>query len=94
VPEGVENNKGNIYISSTSPSNVVRAYYDQFQRDFSVFLKCRAEELVEGGRMVLTFLGRGSDDPFSRDGCYIWELIATTLNDMVLQFPRRSYKED
>ncbi|RDX61613.1 Salicylate carboxymethyltransferase, partial [Mucuna pruriens] len=86
VPEGVENNKGNIYISSTSPSNVVRAYYDQFQRDFSVFLKCRADELVEGGRMVLTILGRRSDDSYSTDGgCIIWELMATALNDMRLQ---------
>ncbi|XP_020229915.1 salicylate carboxymethyltransferase isoform X1 [Cajanus cajan] len=85
VPEGVDNNKGNIYISSTSPSNVVRAYYEQFQTDFSHFLKCRAEELVEGGRMVLTILGRRSDDPSSKDGCYIWELMAKALNDMVLE---------
>ncbi|KAK7386542.1 hypothetical protein VNO78_26851 [Psophocarpus tetragonolobus] len=85
VPEGVENNRSNIYIGSTSPTNVVRAYYQQFQRDFSVFLKCRAEELVEGGRMVLTILGRKSDDPSSKEGCYIWELMATALNDMVLQ---------
>ncbi|CAJ1942507.1 unnamed protein product [Sphenostylis stenocarpa] len=83
VPEGLDNNKGNIYLNRTSPSNVVRAYYDQFQRDFCLFLKCRAEELVEGGRMVLTFLGRRNDDPCSKDGCYIWELMATALNDMV-----------
>ena len=63
----------------------MRAYYEQYQRDFSLFLKCRAEELVEGGRMVLTFLGRRSDDPSSKDGCYIWELLATALSDMVLQ---------
>lgn len=85
VPEGVDNNKGKVYISSTSPSNVVRAYYEQFQTDFSHFLKCRAEELVEGGRMVLTILGRRSDDPSSKDGCYIWELMAKALNDMVLE---------
>ncbi|KAJ1420771.1 SAM dependent carboxyl methyltransferase [Sesbania bispinosa] len=85
VPEGVENNRGNIYMASTSPSNVIKAYYKQFQRDFSYFLKCRAEEVVEGGRMVLTFLGRRSDDPCSKECCYIWELMATALNDMVLQ---------
>nr|UMB49619.1 salicylic acid methyltransferase [Phaseolus vulgaris] len=85
VPEGVNNNKGNIYLGRTSPSSVVRAYYDQFQRDFSLFLKCRAEELVEGGRMALTFLGRRNEDPCSKDGCYIWELMASALNDMVSQ---------
>ncbi|KAG4941312.1 hypothetical protein JHK87_045183 [Glycine soja] len=85
VPEVVDNNRGNVYIGSTSPTNVARAYYEQFQRDFSLFLKFRAEELVKGGRMVLTFLGRRSDDPSSKNGGYIWELMATALNDMVLQ---------
>ncbi|KAK7250896.1 hypothetical protein RIF29_33655 [Crotalaria pallida] len=85
VPDCVENNKGNIYMSSTSPLNVLKAYYEQFQRDFSTFLKCRAEEVVEGGRMVLTFLGRRSVDRSSKECCYIWELMATALNDMVVK---------
>ena len=85
MPDGVENNKGNIYMASTSPPNVLKAYYEQFQRDFSFFLKCRAEEMVEGGRMVLTFLGRKSDDPSSKECCYIWELLAVALSDMVLE---------
>ncbi|PNX87489.1 salicylate O-methyltransferase-like protein, partial [Trifolium pratense] len=85
VPNGVDNNKGNISMASTSPSNVLEAYYKQFQRDFSIFLNCRAEELVEGGRMVLTCLGRKSDDPSSKEGCYILELLAMVLNEMVLQ---------
>ncbi|CAJ2635633.1 unnamed protein product [Trifolium pratense] len=72
-------------MASTSPSNVLEAYYKQFQRDFSIFLNCRAEELVEGGRMVLTCLGRKSDDPSSKEGCYILELLAMVLNEMVLQ---------
>ncbi|KHN00521.1 Salicylate O-methyltransferase [Glycine soja] len=71
VPEGIDNNKGNIYIGSTSPSNVPRAYYEQFQKDFSVFLKCRAEEIVEGGRMVLTVMGRRSGDPSSKGGYWL-----------------------
>ncbi|MED6181197.1 S-adenosyl-L-methionine:benzoic acid/salicylic acid carboxyl methyltransferase 3 [Stylosanthes scabra] len=85
VPEGVENNKGNIYMSSTSPLNVFEAYYEQFQRDFSSFLKCRAQEVVEGGCMVLTFLGRRSDDPSSKECCYIWQLLAMALNEMVAE---------
>ncbi|XP_014519624.1 salicylate carboxymethyltransferase-like [Vigna radiata var. radiata] len=83
VPEGVENNKGNIYMSSTSPSNVLKAYYEQYQKDFSLFLKCRGEEMVEGGRMVLTILGRRSHDRSSKECCYIWELLARALNHMV-----------
>lgn len=83
VPNGIENNKGNICVWSTSPQNVVEAYYEQFQKDFSLFLKCRAVELVEGGCMVLTLQGRKSDDPLTKDCFYIWRLLARALNDMV-----------
>ncbi|KAM7250227.1 hypothetical protein ACFE04_023675 [Oxalis oulophora] len=83
VPEGVENNKGNIYMASTSPKNVLIAYYKQFQKDFTTFLECRSEELVIGGRMVLTFLGRISSNSADRECCYIWGLLALALNELV-----------
>lgn len=83
VPEELEDNKRNIYMAKSSPPNVIKAYYEQFQQDFSMFLKCRSEEIVKGGRMVLTILGRRSDDPTSKECCYIWELMALALNDMV-----------
>ncbi|XP_047323371.1 salicylate carboxymethyltransferase-like [Impatiens glandulifera] len=83
VPQGIENNKGNIYMGSTSPPNVFEAYYKQFQSDFSHFLRCRSEELVPGGRMALTILGKKSEDRFNSDGYYIWELLAMALNEMV-----------
>lgn len=83
VPRGQEGNKGNIYIAKSSPPRVIRAYYEQFQRDFSMFLECRGQELVMGGRMVLTLLGRRSDDPSSKECCSIWELLAIALNQMV-----------
>ncbi|KAG2696192.1 hypothetical protein I3760_07G047000 [Carya illinoinensis] len=83
VPEHLENNKRSIYISSTSPPNVAKAYYAQFQKDFSMFLKSRAEELAVGGRMVLTFLGRKSEDPSTKECGYIWEVLAIALCDMV-----------
>ena len=50
-----------------------------------MFLRCRSEELLEGGSMVLTFLGRRSDNPSSKECCYIWELLAVALNDMVAE---------
>ncbi|XP_021273860.1 LOW QUALITY PROTEIN: salicylate carboxymethyltransferase-like [Herrania umbratica] len=85
VPGGLESKKGNIYMASTSPPDVLKEYYEQFQQDFLLFLKCRSEELVDGGRMVLTLLGRRSDDPSSKECCYIWELLAMALNDMVFE---------
>ena len=85
VPRGLESNKGNIYMASSSPPSVLKAYYEQFQTDFSMFLRCRSEELLEGGSMVLTLLGRRSEDPSSKECCYIWELLAVALNDMVAE---------
>ncbi|XP_048129069.1 salicylate carboxymethyltransferase-like [Rhodamnia argentea] len=83
IPRGLEGNKGNIYIARSSPPEVIRAYYEQFQRDFSTFLECRGQELVMGGFMVLTLMGRRSDDPSSKECCSIWELLAVALNQMV-----------
>ncbi|KAI3989201.1 hypothetical protein MKX01_033237, partial [Papaver californicum] len=84
VPLGIENsNKGNIYISKSSPPFITEAYLKQFTSDFKGFLKCRSEELVKGGKMVLTLLGRRNADPTSLECCYFLELLALALNDMV-----------
>ncbi|KAG8645516.1 probable jasmonic acid carboxyl methyltransferase 2 [Manihot esculenta] len=79
VPEGIENNKGNIYISKTSPKNVFEAYLDQFQKDFSLFLCCRAKELKSKGQMILTLLGRSTSDPACNDCIQFWYLLAQSL---------------
>uniref|UniRef100_A0A6N2LA11 Salicylate carboxymethyltransferase n=1 Tax=Salix viminalis TaxID=40686 RepID=A0A6N2LA11_SALVM len=85
VPEGLEDNKGSICMVGTSPPSVVRAYYRQFQMDFSLFLKCRSEELVAGGRMVLNIYSRKSEDPSSKECSYIWDLLSVALNEMVVE---------
>ncbi|XP_050208531.1 S-adenosyl-L-methionine:benzoic acid/salicylic acid carboxyl methyltransferase 3-like isoform X2 [Mercurialis annua] len=83
VPKAPESNKGNIYMSSSSPPSVLKAYCAQFGKDFSTFLKCRSDEIVGGGRMVLTFMGRRTKDPTSKECCYFWELLAMALNQLV-----------
>ncbi|KAI3496210.1 hypothetical protein L1887_38565 [Cichorium endivia] len=83
VPEGVKNNTSNIYMSKSSPSNVLEAYQKQFHTDFRNFLRLRSEELVPGGCMVLTFVGRRIADPTSDDCCIIWELLVQSLHDML-----------
>ncbi|KAL2895621.1 Salicylate carboxymethyltransferase [Bienertia sinuspersici] len=85
VPEGIEDNKKNIGIGRTSPPNVLKAYYDQFEKDFSMFLRCRCKEVVDEGIMVLTLLGRKSIEPYSKESCYMFDFLATALNDMVSQ---------
>ncbi|KAL2935259.1 Salicylate carboxymethyltransferase, partial [Bienertia sinuspersici] len=38
VPKGIEDNKENIYIARTTSPDVLKAYYDRFEKDFSTFL--------------------------------------------------------
>ncbi|KAF5179689.1 Salicylate carboxymethyltransferase, partial [Thalictrum thalictroides] len=82
VPQGIENNKGNVYLARTSPSNVYKAYAEQFNRDFSVFLSSRSKEMMIGGCMVITIVGTRSSDTPSKH-CYFWEVFSKTLRDMV-----------
>ncbi|TKY57691.1 Jasmonate O-methyltransferase [Spatholobus suberectus] len=86
VPAGLEDralNKGKIYISKSSPQCVLDAYSQQFQNDFSLFLASRSQEMVAGGRMVLSIMGRDSVDPTTDHSCYQWELLARSLMSMV-----------
>ncbi|XP_058087817.1 probable jasmonic acid carboxyl methyltransferase 2 isoform X2 [Magnolia sinica] len=82
---GITLNKGNVYIGKSSPPLVFKAYLEQFQRDFSLFLSSRSREMVAGGRMVLALLGRRSHDPYSGECGVHWGLLAQSLNDMVSQ---------
>ncbi|XP_019235681.1 PREDICTED: salicylate carboxymethyltransferase-like isoform X2 [Nicotiana attenuata] len=83
VPDGIEDNKGNIYVSRTSPPTVVKAYYEQYERDFVTFLKYRSKELVKGGRMILTMLGRKNEDLYSKGCYYVLEPLAMALKELV-----------
>nr|XP_043622390.1 benzoate carboxyl methyltransferase-like [Erigeron canadensis] len=82
VPKGLKNNTLNIYMGKTSPQDVFRAYGKQFQADFTKFLQMRSEEILRGGCMVLTFIGRSTDDPTSDDCCSLFGLLAQSLIDM------------
>ncbi|EOY32829.1 S-adenosyl-L-methionine-dependent methyltransferases superfamily protein, putative [Theobroma cacao] len=85
IPGRVENNKGNIYMAKSSPPSVLKAYSDQFQKDFSNFLRLRSEEIICGGRMVLTMVGRSIANPTSKDCCCLWELLTKSLFDLVAE---------
>ncbi|KAJ0605750.1 putative methyltransferase [Helianthus annuus] len=83
VPEGVENNKLNIYIAKTSPPSVLQAYGKQFHTDFTKFLRLRYQEMIRGGRMVLTLRSRSSLDPASDDSSSFWEILTISLTEML-----------
>ncbi|KAL6883570.1 hypothetical protein ACP4OV_010984 [Aristida adscensionis] len=84
VPEGLLDgthmNEGNIYIGKATPPKVVKLFQEQFQKDFKLFQRLRYKELVCGGHMVLTLLGRKSDDMFKHGEVgTMWELLAEAL---------------
>ncbi|KAM0002684.1 putative methyltransferase [Helianthus debilis subsp. tardiflorus] len=83
VPEGLECNKLNIYISKTSPYNVLQAYGKQFHTDFTRFLQLRYEELVHGGHMILVLPGRSKVDPTSDDCWSLWDLLTISLLELL-----------
>ncbi|PWZ20240.1 hypothetical protein Zm00014a_042890 [Zea mays] len=91
-PEGLEAwrkpclNEDNIYIARTTAPSVAKLFQEQFQKDFSLFLKLRHEELVHGGRMVLIFLGRKNEDVYSGDLNQLFALVATALQSLVSKF--------
>jgi hypothetical protein len=83
LPDGLDGNKRNIYIAKATPLSVVRLYQEQFQKDLMLFLELRYEELVVGGQMVLTFLGRKEEDVYSGNLNYLCELLAHSLQSLV-----------
>ncbi|KAK7351867.1 hypothetical protein VNO77_11611 [Canavalia gladiata] len=74
-------NKGAIYLTKTSPPAVHKAYFAQFQEDFKFFLTSRSSELLPGGAMVLTFMGRDEEN----DLINAWVIIGRALNDMAAE---------
>ncbi|KAJ6851129.1 salicylate carboxymethyltransferase-like [Iris pallida] len=91
VPAGLLNkeepiNKGNVYTSPTSPPSVATQYFEQFQKDFNMFLRSRSQELVVGGRMVLSMLGRRSHDIHKKINEFpLFEALRKSLSIFVSQ---------
>ncbi|KAJ0733505.1 putative jasmonate O-methyltransferase [Helianthus annuus] len=83
VPQGLESNRSNICMARASPPDVYQAYRNQFHTDFTKFLQMRSDEVVHGGRMILTFAARGVADPSTDDCCALLELLGQSLVDMM-----------
>lgn len=60
---------------------VLEAYARQFEKDFTRLLGLRAQELVPGGRMVFSMLGRRSDDAACK-ALQQLEFVARVLHEM------------
>lgn len=60
---------------------VAAAYGRQFRKDFTRFLKLRAKELVPEGQMVISLVGRRSDE-LATENSYVWGTAAQILGAM------------
>ncbi|KAJ6791218.1 salicylate carboxymethyltransferase-like [Iris pallida] len=91
VPAGLLNNeesvnKGNIYMSPASLPLVATLYFEQFQKDINMFLRSRSQELVVGGRMVFSIIGRMSHDSHEKiNECPLLEALEKSLSILVSQ---------
>ncbi|XP_050205158.1 7-methylxanthosine synthase 1-like [Mercurialis annua] len=89
VPEGIVTesgislNKGNIWISETSPPAIHKAYSDQFERDFTLFLRSRSEEIISGGHMVITCMAQTNNPSCKFGSCELLRLIGDCIKAMV-----------
>ncbi|KAL0376759.1 UNVERIFIED_CONTAM: Salicylate carboxymethyltransferase [Sesamum calycinum] len=81
--QGVSLNRKSIYITKNSPAQVCEAYAKQFRQDFSLFLNCRSQEVVRGGRMVLLLTGRSSPDFYCKDNIFLWELLYQSFSILI-----------
>ncbi|KAK9939987.1 hypothetical protein M0R45_016665 [Rubus argutus] len=76
-------NKGRIHYSN-STDEVIRSYETQYTEDMKCFLQDRAQEIVYGGLMVLTFPVRPDGTPHSDAPTnVIFQLLGSSLMDLV-----------
>ena len=86
LSRGAYLNEESIYIGKSTPPAVIKLYQEEYQKDLSLFLTLRFNELVCGGHMVLTFLGRKSKDMLLHgEASSMWDLLAQALLSLVLK---------
>ncbi|KAG0491038.1 hypothetical protein HPP92_007901 [Vanilla planifolia] len=84
VPQGLEDLESNMYVTEESSPLSWKIYLEQYERDFSRFLKLRSKELFFGGRMIFTSLGRGNP-PTCGENTHLWRLLSDALRDMAFE---------
>jgi SAM dependent carboxyl methyltransferase len=94
VPPGLNSategpiNKNSIWISKKSPPLVSKLYFEQFQKDFSSFLKHRSEELCSEGYMALILGARTSAEASVEESAVWISWFDEALHELVSQVIR------
>ncbi|KAJ9552711.1 hypothetical protein OSB04_016756 [Centaurea solstitialis] len=78
-------NKGRVHYGGAN-EEVITAFRQQYVKDMDRFLKCRAEEVVSGGLVVVLVPGRPDGVPHSECiGNVLFEVLGSCLLAMVKQ---------
>lgn len=67
---------------------VMEACRAQFRRDFRSSLESRSEEVVTGGQMVLTLIGRRKAD---EERCSVMDCVGQAFQDLVDKVCMRAF---
>ncbi|KAL3347135.1 hypothetical protein AABB24_021020 [Solanum stoloniferum] len=76
-------NKGLIHYAGASNVEIVNAYVVQFEKDMEMFFNARAEEIVQGGMMVLVSPFSGWDS-LNFFGSSLMDLVNEVSNCVVI----------
>lgn len=61
----------------------MKYYKEQFDKDFSLFLRLRHQELVSRGKIVLIFCGRKDENVYNGDLNKLFGLLSRSLQSLV-----------
>ncbi|KAF3647598.1 putative S-adenosylmethionine-dependent methyltransferase-like [Capsicum annuum] len=75
-------NKGSIHYVDTSNVEVLNAYVAQFEKDMEMLLNARAEEIVEGGMMVI-ISAQSSECLVKFFGSSLMDLVSEVSNEII-----------
>uniref|UniRef100_A0A0E0A8R0 Jasmonate O-methyltransferase n=2 Tax=Oryza glumipatula TaxID=40148 RepID=A0A0E0A8R0_9ORYZ len=78
---GIPMHDSDEQLRSSRHQIVADSYARQFRKDFMRFLSLRAQEIVPGGRMVVSLFVRRSDKP-DTECTQPWTPVVTALSDM------------
>ncbi|CAN6216810.1 unnamed protein product [Urochloa humidicola] len=81
VRNGIPFYNGDKAVRRSQRSTVLKAYARQFERDFTRILHLRAQEMVPGGRMVLSIIGQRAGEEANNSLRQI-EFMTTVLHEM------------
>ncbi|KAL6851966.1 hypothetical protein ACP4OV_020151 [Aristida adscensionis] len=86
APEDLRKNGIPVYdndedVRRARRPRVLKAYAQQFRKDFTLFLKLRAQEMAPGGRILFSLIGWSADNLPTHSNL-IWDYVMVILNDM------------